>query len=193
MVKKCSKGIICLDNFKLLLILFIPLFIFYILFTQSHNKAYVKSINHSYHNFNPNHINQGSLPQSGYNSLRPIMHPSISYVSNTNDVLMNPYSPPVQYNSPHTYKQIGYLKSNEYGDKLFPIIAKPVHLRRDKWYYYTIFDNIKLPIYKNGRKCSSEYGCDSLMNGDIIQLENINSNFVVYTYDNNTLVYDPII
>ena len=76
---------------------------------------------------------------------------------------------------------------------MFPIFSKPIHLRRDKWYYYTIYDNIKLPIYSNGRKCSSEYGCDSLMNGDIVQLENMNESFMVTLYDNHTLTYDPVI
>ena len=130
---------------------------------------------------------------SAYNMLRPISDPSISYNNNPKDTLMNPYSPPVQYNEPHSYKQIGYLKNNQYGNKMFPIFAKPVHLRRDKWYYYTIYDNIKLPIYSNGRKCSSEHGCDSLMNGDIVNLENMGESFTVTIYDNHTLTYDPVI
>ena len=130
---------------------------------------------------------------SGYDMLRPIANPNVSYNNNPTDTLMNPYSPPVQYNQPHSYRQIGYLKNQSYGDKMFPIFAKPVHLRRDKWYYYTIFDNIKLPIYSNGRKCSTEHGCDSLMNGDLVTLENMSGQFVVSMYDNHTLTYDPVI
>jgi hypothetical protein len=213
MAKKCPKGVICIENYTIVFILILIFGLLYYVFSQNQYVHYTESQPNNmlfshYHNNNPPHIHKlspnhigihSSHPmfnlssQSGYDMLRPIMNPSISYVSNQNDTLMNPYSPPVQYNEPHSYKQIGYLKSNTYGNKLFPIFAKPVHLRRDKWYYYTIFDNIKLPIYSNGRKCSSEHGCDSLSNGDIVQLENMNEQFVVNTYDNNTLTYDPVI
>ena len=216
MAKKCPKGVICIENYTILFILLLIFGLVYYYLSQSFPNSYHNHIEHQpnnmlfghYHNNTPPHTHQISYnhigihsshpmfnvsSQSGYNMLRPILNPSVSYVSNQNDTLMNPYSPPVQYNEHHAYKQIGYLKSNTYGNKLFPIFAKPVHLRRDKWYYYTIFDNIKLPIYSNSRKCSSEHGCDSLSNGDVIQLENMNENFVVSTYDNSTLTYDPVI
>ena len=47
--------------------------------------------------------------------------------------------------------------------------------------------------YTKGRKCSSEHGCDSLYSGDMVTLENMPGNFVVTTYDNETLTYDPAI
>ena len=131
--------------------------------------------------------------QSAYDMLRPLADPRISVSSAPKDTLLNPYSPPIHVNQPHAYKQIGYLKSDSHGHNMFPLFAKPQHLRRDKWYYYTIYDNIKLPIYHKGRKCSSEHGCDSLYNGDHVTLENLPGNFEVSTYDNETLVYDPVI
>ena len=200
---KCPKGAICIENYLFFFFLFLLGIVVYYTFNHyycphcKHMEITSKYVEHSHPSpmiqTNPFHFNVASNSESGYNLLRPIAKPGISYNKNPSDTLLNPYSPPVQYNEHHTYKQIGYLKNEQYGNKLFPIFAKPVHLRRDKWYYYTIFDNIKLPIYSNGRKCSSEHGCDSLMNGDIVHLENMNDTFYVTMYDNHTLTYDPVI
>ena len=199
MGKRIYKVNVNYDNYILLF-----LFIIIVLLSFCIYKKYFFNTNisnnsnlHYHNNMNP-HIHSSHplfnvSSDSAYNMLRPISNPSISYNNNPTDTLMNPYSPPVNYNQSHSYRQIGYLKNSNYGNKMFPIFAKPVHLRRDKWYYYTIYDNIKLPIYSNHRKCSSEHGCDSLMNGDIVQLENMNDNFIVSTYDNHTLTYDPVI
>lgn len=162
------------------------------LFQHHHNNLmpHLHDANNHHHMFN---VSTDAIRTTGYDYLRPIADPRVSFNSDPKDTLLNPYAPPVHVNQPHRYKQIGYLKNDEMGNKMFPIFAKPQHIRRDKWYYYTIYDNIKLPIYSRGRKCSSEHGCDSLYNGDIVQLENIPGNFSVSTYDNETLVYDPMI
>ena len=209
--RKCPEGVFCIDNLSLLVIcIVIVLLGWCIYFVHQGNKNHrhaIKQRNHFVHNHNnlaphmhelPHHpmfnvSSQSIVPETGYNTLRPIAHPSISFNSDPKDTLMNPYSPPVQVNQPHAYRQIGYLKNPNYGNKMYPIFAKPQHVRRDKWYYYTIYDNIKLPIYYKNRKCSSDHGCDSLMNGDVVKLENMSGDFVVTTYDNESLVYDPVI
>ncbi len=194
--KKCSNKVTCFNTFYLLTVFFLLSIIIFLLYNNNkyyNNENIIKhthSLNH-FPFFNSSHNIQ---PNSGYNMLRPLANPGISYNEDPKDTLLNPYSPPIQYNENHKYRQIGYLKNLQYGDKMFPIFAKPVHLRRDKWYYYTIHDNIKLPIYtSDGRKCSSEHGCDSLMNGENVNVESLNNSFTVQTYDNNTLTYDPII
>jgi hypothetical protein len=205
MPRKCPKGTICFENYTIFficLLLFVVGYCIYrekgclfcshveVPFSLSHNHGHSHS--HS-QNHSHDHAPPPLIPTSGYDMMRPIARPGISYNNNPSDTLLNPYAPPLQHNSPHTYKQVGYLKNDHYGHKMFPIFAKPIHLRRDKWYYYTIYDNIKLPIYSNGRKCSSEQGCDSLMNGDMVKLENMNDPFQVSLYDNNTLTYDPVL
>jgi len=197
---KCPPGTFCIENYTMafiVILVFIAMYFIYNTFIKTqviHSTSHNDSEYSHFHNNLPPHTHiVNSVPESGYDMLRPIMKPGISFNDNPKDTLMNPYSPPLQYNQPHSYRQIGYLKNNSYDNKMFPIFAKPVHARRDKWYYYTIFDNIKLPIYSNGRKCSSEHGCDSLMNGENVQLENINGAFTVYMYDNHTLTYDPVI
>ena len=44
-----------------------------------------------------------------------------------------------------------------------------------------------------GRSCTSEYGCDSLYNGDNIFVEGYNDAFKVTIYDNDTPHYIPFI
>lgn len=198
-LSKCPPGTFCIESFTMLFVLTligILLFFVYKHCNSSDTKTTPSLTPHSsflhYHNNLAPHAHF-KPPQSSYDILRPIMDPRISYNQTPSDTLMNPYSPPLQYNQPHNYRQIGYLKNENQSTKMFPIFAKPVHARRDKWYYYTIYDNIKLPIYSNGRKCSSEHGCDSLMNGDQIFLENMSEPYHVYLYDNHTLTYDPSI
>jgi hypothetical protein len=210
--KKCPPGVLCIENYTLVFILLLLGIVLYCMYfynspTPNHTNVLDQNYISHYHNNLPPHqhhkdvlnlhkmFNVSSLAvnESGYNMLRPLADPRISVSSNPKDTLLNPYAPPLHVNQPHRYKQIGYLKNESMGHQMFPIFAKPQHLRRDKWYYYTIFDNIKLPIYSKGRKCSSEHGCDSLYSGDMVTLENMPGNFVVTTYDNETLTYDPAI
>lgn len=210
--RRCPPGVLCIENLTLYLICIVLLgtLLFFYYNKGAVNLPSVYSTSSStlyshHHNNLPPHFHdrsehplfnvssQAMIPESGYNTLRPIAKPGISYNNDPKDTLMNPYSPPLQTNQPHAYRQIGYLKNGNHGHKMFPIFAKPQHVRRDKWYYYTIYDNIKLPIYYKNRKCSSDHGCDSLMNGDVVKLENMQEDFVVTTYDNESLVYDPAI
>ena len=117
--------------------------------------------------------------------------PGIGYTNEPKDTLLNPYAPPLRYNEPNEYKQIGYLKSTT--EQLFPLFGKPSHLKRDKWYYYTIYQNIKVSLFLNNRDCSTEQGCDSLNNGDIVMVDGINQNLEVSLYKNNSLIYNPFL
>jgi hypothetical protein len=53
--------------------------------------------------------------------------------------------------------------------------------------------NTKLPISTSGKSCTSEYGCDSLNNGDIVYVEGYSDNFRVTLYENATFNYIPFI
>ena len=208
-IKKCPSGTLCIENYTLLFILFLLGIVIYCMMYYNKIPDTLNIEDYYLHNHNnlPPHlhnrkvlndhlmfnVSSGSVNTSGYDMLRPLANPRVSVSSNPKDTLLNPYAPPVHVNQPHAYKQIGYLKNESMGHQMFPIFAKPQHIRRDKWYYYTIYDNIKLPIYSRGRKCSSEHGCDSLYNGDTVTLENLPGKFIVTTYDNESLVYDPMI
>ena len=132
---------------------------------------------------------------------------------NLPDVLLNPYSPPlrderylVPINVPTNigsvntnYRQMGILTPfNESStDKILQLMGRPLFLNRDKWQYYTISNtgsiNTKLPIRFHGRNCSGEYGCDSLMNGDIVYVEGYQDTFQVTLYETAKFQYIPYI
>jgi hypothetical protein len=195
MARKCPQGAICFETYTLLFLIIIFLFIIgtYVkkFYNEQHNVMSTLLTSHYHNNTVPHvHIQNRS---SRYDMLRPIADPSISVSSHPTDTLMNPYAPPVQYNEPHAYRQVGYLKNESMMNRMLPLFARPVHVRRDKWYYYTIFDNIKVPVYYRSRKCTSTHGCDELYNGEIVQIEGMQQNFTVYLYDNHTLMYDPVI
>jgi ferredoxin-NADP reductase len=68
---------------------------------------------------------------------------------------------------------------------------------RDKWQYYTISNtgnlNTKLPISVNGKSCTSEYGCDQIMNGDSVYVEGYKNTFKATVYENNMFSYIPVV
>ena len=67
---------------------------------------------------------------------------------------------------------------------------------RDKWQYYTISNsgslNTKLPVSVNGRSCTSEYGCDPIMQNDAVYVEGYKSTFNATVYENSSFHYIPI-
>jgi hypothetical protein len=78
---------------------------------------------------------------------------------------------------------------------ILPLMGRRVMSGRDKWQYYTMSNtgnlNTKLPVSVNGRSCTGEYGCDSIMNGDTIYVEGYNDTFKATIYENNLFNYIP--
>jgi len=54
-------------------------------------------------------------------------------------------------------------------------------------------NNVKLPVSRNGRSCTGEYGCDDLFNGDTVYIEGYNDSFKVTIYDNYQPRYIPVL
>jgi len=134
------------------------------------------------------------------------------------DVLLNPYTPPLN-KSPYIisknirvprsiptnisyqdaeYKQIGILNisktNNQIDDKshILPLFGRPLFTSRNKWQYYTMTDktnSIKLPIVFNGKSGTNEYGCDELFGGEIVYVNGYNDKFNVLKYDNDSIRY----
>lgn len=80
---------------------------------------------------------------------------------------------------------------------IIPLMGRRCISGRDKWQYYTISNtgtlNSKLPVTVRGRSCSSEYGCDEIMDGDIIFVKGYNHGFKVTMYENTTFSYIPVL
>lgn len=119
------------------------------------------------------------------------------------DVFNDPYKPPIKHNhfmrpnsglfNQHTshynldYKQLGILSRPNGKETILPLFGRPLHSNRNKWQYYSMTDKnhmVKIPISKDGRSCTNEYGCDELFNEDIVHAEGYNDIFKVTIYDN---------
>jgi hypothetical protein len=48
-----------------------------------------------------------------------------------------------------------------------------------------------LPVQVKGKKCSSEYGCDEINNGDEVYVEGYSKTYKATIYDNGLFSYIP--
>ena len=180
MGKKCSPGVICFDNITIIFIVIITLLIVWIF---ANNRQPIVVMNDT-----------SSLS----------VNPAYGLTNINNDVLLNPYQPPLRddrvgvrtngYDS--EYRQIGILTRQRGSELILPLMGRPIHVARDKWNFYTMKDSnsmIKLPLTYKGKSCTSEYGCDNLYNGDSIYVEGYNDTFIVTVYDNQVSRYIPYI
>lgn len=192
MPKKCPSGVICFETMTLLV--FISLFIGIIIYIQAMSSS---SNQQSSSNVRPLIIQrqQGLFPR-----------PSYSFSNLENDVLLNPYSAPLkntQMGIPinietrgiaTAYRQVGILTRLHGPETILPLMGRPIQPRRDKWQYYTMTDksnSIKLPVSVKGKSCTSEYGCDDILNGDTVYVEGYNDAFKATIYDSAYPRYIP--
>jgi hypothetical protein len=137
---------------------------------------------------------------------------AFGYNSRENDILLNPYAAPLRddryfpdapkqmpinvktQGCDSEYRQIGILTRTNGDETILPLMGRPLIAKRDNWQFYTINDknnSIKLPIIHKNKRCTSEYGCDNLYEGDIVKVQGYNDSFKVTVYDNNTMTYLP--
>jgi len=198
-MKKCKPGVICIEN-TTLFIFFLMIFLVGIFFYNKPASANVKDTN----NITINTTEQNRVPS---------MIPSWPYTNlPINDVLLNPYSPPlsderylVPINIPTnvgsvntSYRQMGILtpfnKSSE--DKILQLMGRPLFTNRDKWQYYTIsnqHNNVKLPIIFKKKNGLNDYGVDQIYTGDIVYVEGYKQSFRATIYENDTIRYLSVI
>ena len=164
MGKKCIPGVLCIENMTLFVLVLILIFVVYV---------YIKS-------------------PTKQESPVYVTIPTPVYVNN---VLDNTQSPPLKNTSfmrNTEYSQIGILTRN---GMILPLMGRRHINGRDKWQYYTISNtgnlNTKLPVSVKGKSCTSEYGCDEMMNGDSIYVEGYNDTFKSTIYENNSFSYIP--
>jgi len=94
------------------------------------------------------------------------------------------------------YQQVGILtRLNSSTDMILPLMGRRNMAGRDKWQYYTMSNtgniSTKLPVSQNGKSCTSEYGCDSINNGDMVYVEGYNDSFKATVYETSTFRYLP--
>ena len=211
-MKKCPPGIICIENVTMVFIFIaIGLILMYIWNQPSRQlqppsqqiviKEETREINGGWGG-----MGGGGMGGGVY------MRPNVAYTNQPGDVLLNPYAPPLRderYLVPinvstnvgavdTTYRQVGMLTPLSGGnkDKILPLMGRPLFVSRDKWQYYTMSDqnnSIKLPISRNGRSGTTEYGVDKLYNGDTVYVEGYDQAFKITTYDNEVIKYLPFV
>ena len=204
-MKKCPPGIICIENITMVFIIIAIGFILMYVWNQPSRET-------------PQTQNQQVVIKEetggGWGGVGGgiYMRPNVAYTNQPGDVLMNPYAPPLRderYLVPinvstnvgavdTTYRQLGMMTplSGNNKDKILPLMGRPLFVSRDKWQYYTMSDqnnSIKLPISRNGRSCTTEYGVDKLYNGDTVYVEGYNQAFKITTYDNEVIKYLPFV
>jgi hypothetical protein len=134
--------------------------------------------------------------------INPLLPPERSY-TNTYGIPINiPSRGPLQ-----TYQQIGILykenivdtdklPGNNNDNNILPLFGRPTFNCSKRWNYYTSsdkFQNFKIPITRNGRKCNDDNGCDEIMNGDMIEIPSYNGRFKVEIYDYDSPRYIPYV
>lgn len=214
-MSKCPPGVICFENFTFLYVIIaigIMLYLFYIRQESVNTNANTKMNT----NNTVQHNNMSdSHSYSGISSMFGIFpRPNYSFSNVQNDVLMNPYTPPlkdervimsndvrggvpININTravDTNYRQIGLLKRMNGQETLLPLMGRPLYVGRDKWQYYTMNDSnnqLKLPVSFKSKSCTSEYGCDEISNGDTVYVDGIDATFQATIYDNATMRYIP--
>lgn len=167
-MRKCPRGVVCMENY----FVFFGMVCFSVL-------AYL--VYYTYKN-NGNALTERIIIQT----------------SSTMDPMLNPYSPPLKpietnIGAAHAaYSQVGILTASNSKGAVMPLMGRPLFTNRDKWQYYSMNTNVKLPLSRNGRSCTNEYGCDQLYNGDTVYVEGINEAYRVTVYDTDTMRYLPV-
>ena len=215
-MKKCPPGVICVENATLLFIVVAIGFIVVYLW----GKTNAPSSQNSYIMQERAPRMAPQQPQNFYDGGGDIrLRPNVAYNNTPRDVLLNPYAPPLRderylvadprrgmpinvstsIDAVDTdYRQVGLLTptTGDTNGKMLPLMGRPLFVSRDKWQYYTMSEqrnSIKLPISRNGKSATTEYGVDKLYNGDVIYVEGYNQPFKVTNYDNDVIKYIPFI
>ena len=166
-------------------------------------------INVNIRDVNPERPNINTISYAEYDAnknmeriINPLLPPERSY--------QNTYGVPINIPSrgPNiSYQQIGilYKENIENTDKMpgnntdsniLPLFGRPTFNGSNKWNYYTSsdkFQNFKLPISIDGRKCDDDLGCNELRDGDMISIPSYNGKFRVEIYNYDKPRYIPYV
>ena len=202
MGKKCIPGVICVENMTLFLLIVIVVFVGYFYYKTMLPGATTPVI-----------MIQQPLGNNG--STIPVLDGQDASLSPpVNGMYMAPNQIPtlkvqgtvgslgtlkVGPRPPSQYTQVGILtrtvkKNGE--DLILPLMGRRTG-RYDKMQYYTMSNtgpmNTKLPISRNGKSCTGEYGCDEIMNGDTVYVEGYSDTFKATVYESGQFSYDPVV
>ena len=213
-MKKCPPGVFCIENVTMTFIFFtILILFFFIYFNQNREKIIIKNENSE----------KTETKEKNFPSFFGSFLPNIPYNNFQRDVLLNPYTPPLndeRYFVPQlnyvvpgsipinvstnigaietNYRQVGILTplNCNNSNNILPLMGRILFNRRDLWNYYTIsnqHNNIKLSILVKGKNALNDNGVDKLYSDDIIYIDGVNEKYKVKIYENDTIRYLPSI
>jgi len=216
-MKKCPPGVICIENYSMFFIIICVLILVYLIYSTLIKQSIVVNNSPSEKIV----IKDTTRENTGWGSWFGGWIPSWPYTNLPSDPLLNPYAPPLRderYFVPGfngippgavpinmstnigavdtQYRQLGIMTATNSNGKVIPLMGRPLFTNRDKWQYYTNSDqqnSMRLPVSRNGKSCTNEYGCDKSYNGDTVYVEGINEPYRITLYDNNTIKYLPFI
>lgn len=196
MPRKCPPGTLCIENITLIFLIVVILFGVFLYNKINSNKVVVI---HQPLPFMQKNDNQGFFKnqlQSVFNNPHVMPQRENSpFPKTTSDPRDLPINVKTQ-GFDAQFRQVGLLTRNKGGETMLPLMGRPLQTNRDKHQFYTMNDKhnmIKLPLSKNGKSCTSEYGCDDLYNGDTVFVEGYKDTFNVTMYENNGPRYLPFV
>lgn len=218
----CPPGMLCINYSSIIIVILIILIVIFYLYTnkllnekKNEKKNYEIELKNNINNLadkieknneknneylekkiNKMEENNLNITQQNIEQLNPFIEPTKTYPSNRINIKTRGPDVPIQ--------QLGTLSRIEYLDNnkpvginsepyILPLYGRPTYNRSSKWNYYTMFNGIKLNISYKNKSCMQEFGCEELINDDIIKIPEINGNFKVNIYENSNLQYIPII
>lgn len=218
-MKKCPPGVICIENYSMFFMVICILILVYLIYATMIKQNVIVNNSPSEKIV----IKDTTRENAGWNGWFGGWIPSWPYTNLPSDPLLNPYAPPLRderYFIPGfpsravppgavpinmstnigavdtQYRQLGIMTATNSNGKIIPLMGRPLFTNRDKWQYYTNSDqqnSMRLPVSRNGKSCTNEYGCDKLFNGDTVYVEGINEPYRITLYDNDTIKYLPFI
>lgn len=209
MAKKCLPGVICIENMTLFMLFFIAVVLVYIFHRnvvekpatsekpgptivvldkylgESRNSVLSPPENHM---FEPDLV--GTFPET---------QPKVQHEVLRQEVHVRPNINIATRGTNQSYSQIGILTRPGINAEtlILPLMGRRHDSGRNKMQYYTISNtgnmNTKLPVSKDGRSCTGEYGCDEIFNGDTVYVEGYADTFKATIYENSRYNYIPSI
>lgn len=216
-MKKCPPGVICIENYSMFFIVICIVIIVYLIYSTIFKQNIVVNNSPSekivIKDTSRENVGLSSwLPSWPYTNLPsdPLLNPYAPPLRDERYFIPGfsmggiPFgSVPINVSTnigavDTQYRQLGIMNSINSKGKVIPLMGRPLFTNRDKWQYYTNSSegngsSLRLPVSRNGKSCTNEYGCDKLYNGDTVYVEGINEPYRITLYDNDTIKYLPFI
>jgi len=91
--------------------------------------------------------------------------------------------------------KLNYTNSSGPGTSLesiiLPLMGRRPYNKSTNMIYYTLYNNVKIPLSNSGKSCDTEYGCSELFDNDVINIPELNGSFKINIYQNQQPQYIP--